>query len=136
MFPKGKYNTDISRNAQYHALFRRPSDRKQIGTIGKRYYLVECHERCVWENYRLEAQAVRKIPEGYVIIEMYTKSPNGINHCRPGVVINDGRYWRVKLKHRSAGHIKWMDLHESTVQSIVKETMETQQNHTYNKLLR
>ena len=49
MFPKGKYNTDISRNAQYHALFQRPSDRKQIETIGKRYYLVECHERCVGE---------------------------------------------------------------------------------------
>ena len=28
MFPKGKYNTDISRNAQYLALFRCPSDRK------------------------------------------------------------------------------------------------------------
>ena len=33
MFPKGKYNTDISRNAQYSALFRSPSDRKQIGII-------------------------------------------------------------------------------------------------------
>ena len=31
MFPKGKYNTDISRNAQYLVLFRSPSDRKQIG---------------------------------------------------------------------------------------------------------
>ena len=30
MFPKGKYNTDISLNAQYLALFRSPSDRKQI----------------------------------------------------------------------------------------------------------
>ena len=92
----------------------------------------------MWENYRLGAQAVRKIPEGYVVIEMYTKSHNGINHCRPVVVINDERYWRVKLKHRSTGHIKWMDLHEDepTVQTIVKETMETQQNHTYNKLLR
>ena len=27
MFPKGKYNTDISRNAQYVVLFRSPSDR-------------------------------------------------------------------------------------------------------------
>ncbi len=38
MFPKGKYNTDISRNAQYLALFRSPSDRKQIGTIGERMF--------------------------------------------------------------------------------------------------
>ena len=38
MFPKGKYNTDISRNAQYLALFRSPSDRKQIGIIGERTF--------------------------------------------------------------------------------------------------
>ena len=38
MFPKGKYNTDISRNAQYFALFRSPSDRKQIGIIGERMF--------------------------------------------------------------------------------------------------
>ena len=36
MFPKGKYNTDISRNAQYLALFRSPSDRKQIGIIDEK----------------------------------------------------------------------------------------------------
>jgi hypothetical protein len=34
MFPKGKFNTDVSRNAQYLALFRSPSDRKQIGIVG------------------------------------------------------------------------------------------------------
>ena len=38
MFPKGKYNTDISRNAQYLVLFRSPSDRKQIGIIGERMF--------------------------------------------------------------------------------------------------
>ena len=38
MFPKGKYNTDISRNAQYLALFRSPSDRKQIGITGERMF--------------------------------------------------------------------------------------------------
>ena len=38
MFPKGKYNTDISRNAQYLALFRSPSDRKQIGIIADRIF--------------------------------------------------------------------------------------------------
>ena len=30
MFPKGKYNTDIARNAQYTVMFRSPSDRKRI----------------------------------------------------------------------------------------------------------
>ena len=34
MFP----NTDISQNAQYLALFRSPSDRKQIGIIGERMF--------------------------------------------------------------------------------------------------
>ena len=38
MFPKGKYNTDISQNSQYLALFRSPSDRKQIGIIGERMF--------------------------------------------------------------------------------------------------
>ena len=38
MFRKGKYNTDISRNAQYLALFRSPSDRKQIGIIAERMF--------------------------------------------------------------------------------------------------
>ena len=38
LFPKGKYNTDISRNAQYLALFRSPSDRKQIGIIAERMF--------------------------------------------------------------------------------------------------
>ena len=38
MFPKGKYNTDISRNAQHLALFRSPSDRKQIGIIAERMF--------------------------------------------------------------------------------------------------
>ena len=30
MFPKGKFNTDVSRNAQYLALFRSRSDRKKL----------------------------------------------------------------------------------------------------------
>ena len=38
MFPKGKYNTNISRNAKYLALFRSPCDRKQIGIIGERMF--------------------------------------------------------------------------------------------------
>ena len=38
MFPKGKYTTDISRNAQYLALFQSPSNRKQIEIIGERMF--------------------------------------------------------------------------------------------------
>ena len=224
MFPKGKYNTDISRNAQYLALFRSPSDRKQIGIIEERmfdknrvhfmnaYYketekpfgyllvdnkpdtpadqqsladlLGECYvyyfgvnsteSTCVetkpakrkrrdyvchlgkkvnctkfakrdyspgrkqpthpnwseasipeWQKYTLGAQAVRKVPEGYVIIEMYTTSRNGVNPNRPGVEINVERYWPVKIKHKSAGRTKWVNLHEDkpTVRAFVKETV-------------
>ena len=38
MFPKGKFNTDISRNAQYMAPFRSPNDRKQIGIFAERMF--------------------------------------------------------------------------------------------------
>ena len=38
MFPKGKFNTDVSRNAQYMTLFRSPSDRKQIGIIAEHMF--------------------------------------------------------------------------------------------------
>ena len=211
MFPKEKYNTDISRNAQYLALFRSPSDRKQIAIIGERmfdknrvhfintycketekpfgYLLVdnkpdtpadkqtladlfgECYvyhfgvsstkptrvetkpvgkhstatkttssrknpvqtvtwsdvPNDVWLKYTLGAPEFLKIPEGYVIIEMYNTSRNkSYQPRRGGVLINDENYWPVKLKHRSTGHIKWVNLHsdDPTVQSIVKETME------------
>ena len=81
----------------------------------------------VWQKYTLGALEVRKIPEGYVIIEMYNTSRNE-NHqpVRGVMLINDENYWPVKLKHRSTGHTKWVNLHsdEPTVQSIVKETME------------
>ena len=36
-FPKGKYNTSISRNAQYIALFRCPADRRQIGIMADKF---------------------------------------------------------------------------------------------------
>ena len=37
-FTKGKYNTSISRNAQYMALFRCQSDRRQIGIMADRIF--------------------------------------------------------------------------------------------------
>ena len=37
-FPKGKYNTSISRNAQYMALFRCPADRRQVGIMADRIF--------------------------------------------------------------------------------------------------
>ena len=81
----------------------------------------------VWYKYTMEAPEVHKIPEGYVIIEMYNTLRNEDHQpVRGGVLINDENYWPVKLKHRSTGHIKWGNLYSDkpTVQSIVKETME------------
>ena len=79
----------------------------------------------MWQKYTLGAQTVRKIPEGYVIIEMYTTSRSGVNPNRPDVEIDGERYWSVKIKNKSAGHTKWVNLHEDepTVRAFVKETM-------------
>ena len=38
MFPKGKFNTDISRNALYKVLFRLPGDRKQIDIMAEQTF--------------------------------------------------------------------------------------------------
>ena len=38
MFPKGKFNTDISRNALYKVLFRSPGDRKQIDIMAEQTF--------------------------------------------------------------------------------------------------
>ena len=91
-----------------------------------------------WQKYTLGAPEVRKIPEGYVIIEMYNTSRNkDYQPVRGGVLINDENYWPVKLKHRSTGHTKWVNLHsdEPTVQSIVKETMENAKKSKINQML-
>ena len=79
-----------------------------------------------WQKYTLGAPEFREIPEGYIIIEMYNTSCNkSYQPVRGGVLINGENYWPVKLKHRSTGHTKWLNLHSDvpTVQSIVKETM-------------
>ena len=65
-----------------------------------------------WQKYTLGAPEVRKIPEGYVIIEMYNTSCNtSYQPVRGGVEINGENYWPVKLKHWSTGHTKWLNLH-------------------------
>ena len=37
-FPKGKYNTEISRNAMYMVMFLSPADREQINRVGQRMF--------------------------------------------------------------------------------------------------
>ena len=58
---------------------------------------------------------------------MYNTSFNERHQSvRGGVLIKGENYWPVKLRHRSTGHTKSVNLHsdEPTVQAFLKETME------------
>ena len=68
MFPKGKYNTDISRNAQYLVLFRSPSDRKQIGIVAERMF--DKNRKNFMTAYYHETER----PYGYVVIDNQPKT--------------------------------------------------------------
>ena len=69
MFPKGKYNTDISRNTQYLALFRSLSDRKQIGIIGERMF--DKNRVRVMNAYYRETEK----PYGYLLVDNKPGTP-------------------------------------------------------------
>ena len=68
MFPKGKFNTDISRNAQYLVLFRSPSDRKQIDMIAERIFAKDR------PNFMSVYGKVTAKPYGYVLIDNQPKT--------------------------------------------------------------
>ena len=63
MFPKGRYNTDISRNAHYLVLFRSPSDRKQVNMIADRIF---AEDRSKFMQVYSKAT---QVPYGYVVID-------------------------------------------------------------------
>ena len=63
MFQKGKFNTDISRNAQYVALFRSPSDRKQIGIVAERMF--DKNRQRFMTAYYQETER----PYGYIFVD-------------------------------------------------------------------
>ena len=68
MFPKGKYNTDISRNAQYVVLFRSPSDRKQIDIIAERTFAKDR------KNFMSAYAKETAKPYGYILIDYQPKT--------------------------------------------------------------
>ena len=70
MFPKGKYNTDISRNAQYLVLFRSPSDRKQIGIVAERIFAKDR------PNFMKAYVQETAKPHGYVVIDNQPTTSN------------------------------------------------------------
>ena len=68
MFPKGKFNTDISRNAQYMVLFRSPSDRKQMDIMAERTFAKDRSK-----FMKVYAKETEK-PYGYVVIDNQPKT--------------------------------------------------------------
>ena len=68
MFPRGKYNTDISRNAQYLVLFRSPSDRKQIGIVAQRIFTKDR------KNFMSAYVKETEKPYGYILIDNQPKT--------------------------------------------------------------
>jgi len=68
MFPKGKFNTDISRNAQYMVLFRSPSDRKQIDIMAERIFAKDR------PNFMSAYAKETAKPYGYVLIDNQPKT--------------------------------------------------------------
>ena len=68
MFPKGKYNTDINRNAQYVVLFRSPSDRKQIDIFAERTFAKDR------KNFMSAYAKETAKPYGYVMIDNQPKT--------------------------------------------------------------
>lgn len=68
MFPKGKFNTDISRNAQYMILFRSSSDRKQIDILAEWIFAKDRPNSM--EAYAKETEK----PYGYLLIDNQPKT--------------------------------------------------------------
>ena len=62
-FPKGKFNTEISRNAMYMVLFRSPADREQIKRVGQRMFPSQNDQ--FMNIYRQETEK----PYGYILID-------------------------------------------------------------------
>ena len=69
-FPKGKYNTSISRNAQYMVLFRCPADRRQIGIVADRIF--EKNKPAFMEMYN----NITSKPYSYVIVDNKADTPS------------------------------------------------------------
>lgn len=68
-FPKGKFNSDISRNAQYITLFRSPSDRKQIHMVAERIFAKDR------PNFMSAYAKETERPYGYLLIDNQPKTP-------------------------------------------------------------
>ena len=68
MFPKGKYNTDISRNATYKVLFRSPGDRKQIDIMAEQTFAKDRPR--FMQAYNRETNR----PYGYIVVDNHPRT--------------------------------------------------------------
>ena len=68
MFPKGKYNTDISRNATYKVLFRSPGDRKQIDIMAEQTFAKDRPH--FMKAYAKETET----PYGYIVVDNHPRT--------------------------------------------------------------
>ena len=81
MFPKGKYNTDISRNALYKVLFRSPGDRKQIDIMAQQTFAKDRPR--FMQAYSQET----KQPYGYIVVDNHPRTTS--EHQVVGNVFGD-----------------------------------------------
>ena len=70
MFPKGKFNTNISRNALYKVLFRSPGDRKQIDIMAEQTFAKD--RANFMKAYIQETDK----PFGYIILDNHPRTIN------------------------------------------------------------
>lgn len=70
VFPKGKYNTDIVRNAQYTVMFRSPSDRKQIDIRAEQIFAKDR------SNFMEVYHQVTAKPFRYVMVDSHPQTPS------------------------------------------------------------
>ena len=70
MFPKGKFNTNISRNALYKVLFRSPGDRKQIDILAERTFAKDR------PNFMKAYTKETEKPFGYIILDNHPRTTN------------------------------------------------------------
>ena len=70
MFPKGKFNTNISRNALYKVLFRSPGDRKQIDITAEQTFAKD--RANFMKAYTKETEK----PFGYIVLDNHPRTTN------------------------------------------------------------
>ena len=68
MFPKGKFNTNISRNALYKVLFRSPGDRKQIDILVEQTFAKDR------PNFMKAYTKETEKPFGYIILDNHPRT--------------------------------------------------------------